>query len=322
MAKLLEVKDLQVDFTVSKKQRVIAVQGISFAIDRGETLGIVGESGCGKTVTAQAIVGLLPMGLGRITAGQILMGGRNLAGMTNREMRNIRGRHIAMIFQEPMTSLNPVHKIGKQMTEALHAHRKVSGPEGRRLVMEMLENVGIPAPERRFGEYPHQLSGGMRQRVMIAMALLASPELLIADEPTTALDVTIQAQILELMTDIKRSMHTAILLITHDMGIVAEMADTVMVMYAGKIIEYAPVRELFQQPLHPYTEGLLKSIPRPDRDAEELYTIEGTVPPLTDMPPCCRFSTRCAFCTDRCRREEPPVFIRGNRRISCWRCAD
>jgi peptide/nickel transport system ATP-binding protein/oligopeptide transport system ATP-binding protein len=322
MAPLLEVKNLQVDFSISKKQRVTAVQGISFTLERGQTLGVVGESGCGKTVTASAIVGLLPMGLGKVTAGQILMEGRDIAGKSNREMRAIRGRHISMIFQEPMSSLNPVHKIGAQMTEALRAHRKVSGPEAYRMVVEMLEKVEIPAPERRFREYPHQLSGGMRQRVMIAMALLASPELLIADEPTTALDVTIQAQILELMMDIKRQMNTAILLITHDMGIVAEMADTVMVMYAGKIMEYAPVRELFRRPLHPYTEGLLKSIPRPDQDAEELYTIEGTVPSLADMPPGCRFSARCTLCTDQCRRMEPPVFTRGNRQISCWRWAD
>jgi peptide/nickel transport system ATP-binding protein/oligopeptide transport system ATP-binding protein len=316
---LLEVKDLQIDFTLAKHRRLTAVQGISFVIEKGRTLGVVGESGCGKSVTALAILGLLPVGIGRISAGQILLDGRDLAKLNNREMRDIRGKHISMIFQEPMTSLNPVHTIGKQMIEALRAHRKVSSREAYQTVLNMLSKVEIPAPETRIQEYPHQLSGGMRQRVMIAMALLASPELLIADEPTTALDVTIQAQILELMMDIKRNMNTTILLITHDMGVVAKMADAVMVMYAGKIVESAPVRELFQHPLHPYTEGLLKSIPRLDRDIGELHTIEGTVPPLSDMPPGCRFSTRCGVCAEKCRQVEPPTISRGIHQVSCWR---
>jgi peptide/nickel transport system ATP-binding protein/oligopeptide transport system ATP-binding protein len=316
---LLEVRDLQIDFVVSKTRRLTAVQGLSFSIEKGQTLGIVGESGCGKSVTALAIMGLLPMGSGRVAAGQILMGGRDLAQMNNREMREIRGKHIAMIFQEPMTSLNPVHRIGAQMTEALLAHRKVSAQEAYQTVLGMLEKVEIPAPEARIREYPHQLSGGMRQRVMIAMALLASPELLIADEPTTALDVTIQAQILELMMDIKREMNTAIMLITHDMGVVAETADKVMVMYAGQIVEFAPIRELFNRPLHPYTEGLLKSIPRLDQDTEDLHTIEGMVPPLSDMPRGCRFSTRCGFCVERCVETAPPAVTLGSRQVSCWR---
>jgi peptide/nickel transport system ATP-binding protein/oligopeptide transport system ATP-binding protein len=316
---LLEVKDLQIDFTVAKNQRLTAVQGISFTIEKGQTLGVVGESGCGKSVTASAILGLLPAGVGRIAAGQILFGDRDLAKLGNREMREIRGKHISMIFQEPMTSLNPVHTIEKQMTEALLAHQKVSSREAYNTVLGMLAKVEIPAPESRMREYPHQLSGGMRQRVMIAMALLASPELLIADEHTPALDVTIQAQILELMIDIKKNMNTAILLITHDMGVVAQMADAVMVMYAGKIVESAPVRELFQHPLHSYTEGLLKSIPRLDRDIGELHTIEGTVPPLSDMPSGCRFSTRCDFCFEKCRKTEPPAITRGAHQVSCWR---
>jgi peptide/nickel transport system ATP-binding protein/oligopeptide transport system ATP-binding protein len=313
---ILQVEDLEIEFTVSKHRSVSVVQGLSFRMEKGSTLAVVGESGCGKSVTAKAILKLLPAGISRFAKGRILFDGLDLAGLSAKEMRGIRGRRVSMIFQEPMTSLNPVQRIGRQMTEALLAHRKLSKARAEEIVVDMLKKTGIPDPESRIREYPHQLSGGMRQRVMIAMALLASPELLIADEPTTALDVTIQAQILKLLGDIKQNMNTSIMLITHDMGVVAEMADSVMVMYAGKIVEHAPVKELFHKPLHPYTEGLLKSTPR--LDVEELHTIEGTVPSPANMPKGCRFSTRCNRCMERCRAEEPPLYINNEHRVSCW----
>jgi peptide/nickel transport system ATP-binding protein/oligopeptide transport system ATP-binding protein len=315
---ILEVRNLCIDFAAAKNKKLRIVDGISFTIEKGETLGVVGESGCGKSVTAASILGLLPMGLGWVSGGEILLGNRNLAAMTNREMRDIRGKHISMIFQEPMTSLNPVQRIGTQMIEAIGAHKKISKAEALKEAVAMLEKTGIPSPAARIREFPHQLSGGMRQRVMIAMALLTTPELLIADEPTTALDVTIQAQILELLGEIKQRMNTAILLITHDMGVVAGIADRVIVMYAGRIVESAAVYDLFKNPLHPYTEGLLKSLPRSDRDTEELYTIEGTVPPFTDMPRGCRFSTRCDNCVSKCREAEPPQVLRGDHSVWCW----
>jgi peptide/nickel transport system ATP-binding protein/oligopeptide transport system ATP-binding protein len=316
---ILEVNNLQIDFTIARNRTVRIVEGVSFTIEKGQTLGVVGESGCGKSVTAASILGLLPMGIGKVTGGEILLGDKNLTAMSNRELREIRGKRISMIFQEPMTSLNPVQRIGTQMVEALSAHSKISKREAHAASTAMLSKTGIPSPETRINEYPHQLSGGMRQRVMIAMALLTSPELLIADEPTTALDVTIQAQILELLGEIKREMNTAILLITHDMGVVAEIADRVMVMYAGRIVESAPVGELFWHPRHPYTAGLLKSIPRPDQDITELHTIEGMVPPFTDMPAGCRFSARCNQCSPQCFKAEPPeALLEDDHRVCCW----
>ncbi|MDR3139739.1 MAG: ABC transporter ATP-binding protein [Treponema sp.] len=313
---ILQVEDLEIEFTVSKHRSVSVVQGLSFIMEKGSTLAVVGESGCGKSITAKAILQLLPAGISRFAKGRILLDGLDLTGLSAREMRGIRGRRISMIFQEPMTSLNPVQRIGRQMIEALLAHRKISGSRAKEIAIDMLKKTGLPDPENRIREYPHELSGGMRQRVMIAMALLASPELLIADEPTTALDVTIQAQILKLLGDIKQSMNTSIMLITHDMGVVAEMADSVMVMYAGKIVEHAPVKELFHGPLHPYTEGLLKSTPR--LDTEELHAIEGTVPSPSNMPKGCHFSTRCNRCMERCRKEEPPLYTNNGHRVSCW----
>jgi oligopeptide/dipeptide ABC transporter ATP-binding protein len=314
---ILQIEDLEIEFTVAKHRSVSIVQGISFSMEKGSTLAVVGESGCGKSITAKAILQLLPAGISRFVKGRILLDGLDLTGLSAREMRDIRGKRVSMIFQEPMTSLNPVQRIGRQMIEALLAHQKISGAQAKEIAIDMLKKTGLPDPEKRIWEYPYQLSGGMRQRVMIAMALLASPELLIADEPTTALDVTIQAQILKLLSDIKKNMNTSIMLITHDMGVVAEMADSVMVMYAGKIVEQAPVKELFHNPLHPYTEGLLKSTPR--LDIEELHSIEGTVPSPSNMPKGCRFSTRCNRCrTERCRTEEPPLYINNEHRVSCW----
>jgi peptide/nickel transport system ATP-binding protein/oligopeptide transport system ATP-binding protein len=313
---ILQIEDLEIEFTVSKHQCVSVVQGLSFSMEKGSTLAVVGESGCGKSVTAKAILRLLPSGISRFARGRILLEGLDLTRLSAREMCEIRGKRISMIFQEPMTSLNPVQRIGRQMMEALLAHQKISKSQANEIVVDMLKKTGIPDPESRIQEYPHQLSGGMRQRVMIAMALLSSPDILIADEPTTALDVTIQAQILKLLGDIKKNMNTSIMLITHDMGVVAEMADSVMVMYAGKIVECAPVKELFHKPLHPYTEGLLKSTPK--LDVEELYTIEGTVPSFDNMPKGCRFANRCSRCIGRCRTEEPPLCIKDQRQVSCW----
>ena len=318
MAPILEVKNLKTCFH-GKNAIVTAVDGVSLSVEPGKTLGIVGESGCGKSVTALSILKLLPSRTARMEPGSsILLDGRELSGLTGAEMCQVRGREIAMIFQDPMTSLNPVMTIGKQMSEAFCAHGKMSREEAWMKSVEMLQKVGIPAPGKRAKEYPHQLSGGMKQRVMIAMALSGEPKVLIADEPTTALDVTIQAQILDLMEKLKREMNTAILLITHDMGVVAEMADEVMVMYAGQVMERAEAKALFQNPLHPYTKGLLASIPRLDQEVERLHTIKGNVPNLNEMPAGCRFSTRCPDVKDCCRTCRPEACEVDGHLVRCF----
>lgn len=320
--RLLEVKNLRINFILENKQQVSATEAVSFSLDKHSTLGIVGESGCGKSVTASSILGLLPKGVGYVAEGEILLEGRDISKYTSKQMMNIRGKEISMIFQEPMTSLNPVYRIEKQMVEMLRAHNpRLPRQQAHQRCVEMLTKVGIPAPEQRLREYPHQLSGGMRQRVMIAMALSTNPKLLIADEPTTALDVTIQAQIMELMAELKEQMDTSIMLITHDMGVIAEVADYVLVMYAGRVVEYAAVKDLFLNPLHPYTQGLLKAIPRLDQDTEELYTIEGTVPSLTEMPEGCRFSNRCPYAKERCREAVPPTVTMDGHQVACWKYA-
>ena len=304
---VLDVKNLQVKFRVSKTETITAIQDVTFSVKKGETLGIVGESGCGKSVTANTILRLLPEKTTIISGGSILFEGQDLTKLSLKEMRKVRGNKISMIFQEPMTSLNPVYRIGDQLVEMYQANSTISKREAWKKAKSMLEKVGIPSPEQRMHEFPHNLSGGMRQRVMIAMALSSQPALLIADEPTTALDVTIQAQVLELMRELQTQMNTAILLITHDMGVVAENADYVMVMYAGEVVEYGSARSIFKDCRHPYTKGLLESIPRLDQDMDELSTIEGTVPSLMQMPKGCRFSNRCKHCMDRCKEEEPAL---------------
>lgn len=318
--RVLEVKNLQTHFFTDEGV-VPSVDGVSFYIDQEETLGVVGESGCGKSVTSLSIMQLVPNPPGRIVGGEIFFEGRNLAKMSQDEMRKIRGNEMAMIFQEPMSSLNPVYTVGNQIAEAVILHEKVTRREGLNRAVEMLRLVGIPSPERRIREYPHQLSGGMRQRVMIAMALACNPKLLIADEPTTALDVTIQAQILDLMKKLKTEFHAAIMLITHDLGVVAEMADRVAVMYAGKVVEEGATTDLFRDPLHPYTQGLLASIPRIDDESrlEKLHVIEGTVPNLLHLPKGCSFAPRCPKAMDVCRREEPTLEeVSDGRKVSCW----
>lgn len=311
---LVSVRDLHTDFTV-EGNTAQAVDGVSFDIMPGEVLGLVGESGCGKSVTALSLLKLIPDPPGKIRKGSAIFRGRDLLAMDYDEMRKIRGNEIAMIFQEPMTALNPVFTIGFQMREAIQHHVGASKEEANNRAVEMLEKVGIPDARARLDNYPHQFSGGMRQRVMIAMALSLQPALLIADEPTTALDVTIQAQILDLMLEMKSQQDGAsILLITHDLAVVAETCDRVVVMYGGKIQEVAPVRELFRNPLHPYTQGLLRSLPRPELDdqQDELETIPGIVPSIFDWPPGCRFSTRCPFVEDRCRQEVPELREMGD----------
>ena len=315
---LLAVDDLVTTFS-TEEGLVTPVDGVSFTVERGETVGVVGESGCGKSVTSLSILRLVPSPPGRIAQGRILFEGQDLLTLSEREMRAIRGRDIAMIFQEPMTSLNPVFTCGDQILEALRRHQKVSATEARDQALELLHLVGIPLPEQRLGAYPHQLSGGMRQRIMIAMALCCHPRLLIADEPTTALDVTIQAQILDLLRHLKRQLSMAVLLITHDLGVVAETAERVVVMYAGKVVEEAPVRTLFHTPRHPYTEGLLRSIPRLDERRESLPVIEGMVPNLLDLPSGCRFHPRCPRAERRCREEAPALRSLGEgHRVACW----
>jgi peptide/nickel transport system ATP-binding protein/oligopeptide transport system ATP-binding protein len=320
LSHLLEVRNLQTQFP-TRSGLVRAVDGVSFHLDRGELLGLVGESGCGKSITALSIMRLIAPP-GRIVGGEILFDGKDLLKLSDAEMREMRGDDIAMIFQDPMTSLNPVYTVGEQIAEALRLHRKLSRPEARRAAIEAMREVAIPDPARRVNDYPHQLSGGMRQRVMIAMALACNPKLLIADEPTTALDVTIQAQILELLNDLRKQRELAVLLITHDLGVVAEVADRVAVMYTGRIVEESPVDQLFEKPKHPYTEGLLRSVPKLSSEdvarKERLETIEGTVPKPTNLPPGCHFAPRCAHRMPRCIDGEIPLYeLDGNVQVRC-----
>lgn len=316
---LLEVKGLKTYF-MDRKGQVPAVDGVDFSLRKGETLGIVGESGCGKSVTSMSILHLLPPE-GKIVEGTVHFKGRDITHLDAKEMAQIRGKEVAMIFQEPMTSLNPVYTVGYQISEMILRHEKVSKKQAREKSIEMLRMVNIPAPEKRVDEYPHELSGGMRQRVMIAMALACSPELLIADEPTTALDVTIQAQILDLMRELKKKTNTAIMMITHDLGVVAEMADYVLVMYAGMVMEYGEVNELFKNPLHPYTQGLMRALPKIGDATDSLYVIEGMVPSLYELPQGCRFWPRCPKATERCKTQMPELYELDMRRVRCFEYA-
>jgi peptide/nickel transport system ATP-binding protein len=320
---ILKVEELSCGFhTEGGYQRV--VDRVSFAVAPGETLGLVGESGCGKTVSALAVMGLLPRPAGVLENGRILLSGNDLATFKPEQMREVRGRRISMIFQEPMTALNPVHTVGRQILEALRLYEpRAERTTLQKRAIELLEQVGIPAPLQRLKEYPHQLSGGMRQRVMIAMAIAGRPQLLIADEPTTALDVTVQAQILELLQRLQREHGMAMLFITHDLGVVAELCDDVLVMYAGRVAEHAPVGELFAAPRHPYTRGLIQSVPLPDTPAKTvLQTIPGVVPALADYPQGCRFSNRCRYATDLSRTVTPELESCGpDHAVAChnWR---
>jgi peptide/nickel transport system ATP-binding protein len=315
---LLEVNNLKTEFKL-KRGTVKAVDDVSFSIDKGEILAIVGESGSGKSVTSLSIMGLL-QNPGKIAGGEILFKDHDLNKMSKKELQEIRGNEISMIFQEPMTSLNPVYRIKDQIMENILTHMNISKKEALERTIKMLETVGIPSPAARANDYPHQMSGGMRQRVMIAMALSCDPELLIADEPTTALDVTIQAQILELLYKMREKFNMAVMLITHDLGVVAEAADRVIVMYCGKIVEEAEVKTLFQNPMHPYTVGLLKSIPQIDNDSDErLYMIKGMVPNPLNMPSGCSFSDRCERCMERCTKEKPELIeIEGGHKVRCF----
>lgn len=321
-APLLEVRNLKTTFYTSDGQ-VPALESVSLRIMPGETLGVVGESGCGKSVTALSIMGLIPWPPGKIEGGEIFFEGEDLLKKSPDEVRAIRGNRMAMIFQEPMTSLNPVFTIGDQIAEVLIFHQKFNEQEAWKRAVELLKQVGIPEPERRVKQYPHEMSGGMRQRVMIAMGLACNPKLLIADEPTTALDVTIQAQILELMKRIKEESGTAIMLITHDLGVVAEMADRVSVMYLGRVVEEGSVRDIFHHARHPYTHGLLRSIPKLGVHVERLHVIPGTVPNAMYMRKGCRFHNRCEFAIDRCREEEPALEpVDGAHLVRCFRPLD
>jgi peptide/nickel transport system ATP-binding protein len=317
MTDLLTIEGLRTTFRTQNGE-IAAVDGVDLSVAKGRTLGIVGESGCGKSILSLSVMRLVPPP-GRIAAGRISFDGRNLLDLSPGEMRGLRGNRIAMIFQEPMTSLNPVFTAGDQITEAMRAHdRAASGADLRARAIAALSRVRIPAPERRFDEYPHQMSGGMRQRVMIAMALACAPDLLIADEPTTALDVTVQAQILDLLRDLQQETGMAIILITHDLGIVAEMADEVAVMYAGRVVERAPGPAIFDDPQHPYTLGLLGSIPKIEEQRDRLLAIEGTVPPPFDLPSGCRFHPRCVFADAACTAQDPPLRqLNDVHRVAC-----
>lgn len=318
---LLEVKDLETEFKV-KRGTVKAVNGVSFEVDKGEILAVVGESGSGKSVTSLSVMGLI-RDPGRVAGGEILFNGENLLKKSTKEMQAVRGDKISMIFQEPMTSLNPVYRVKDQIMETILTHTTMNKKEALKRAIEMLDLVGIPTPEQRVNDYPHQMSGGMRQRVMIAMALACDPELLIADEPTTALDVTIQAQILDLINRLREKLGMAVLLITHDLGVVAETADKVVVMYCGRVVEQATVEQLFTKPLHPYTQGLLDSIPKMDEDRERLYMIKGIVPDPIHLPKGCSFADRCDKCMEKCREHMPKLSVtEDGRKVRCFLVSD
>lgn len=319
MSKLLEVKNLKTYFYTDDGVAK-AVDDVSFELDKGETLGLVGESGCGKSVSALSIMRLIADPPGKIVNGEIFFKGKDILKVPEKEMQDIRGNDIGMIFQEPMTSLNPVFTCGNQIEEAVILHQKLSKEDAKAKAIEMLKLVGIPAPEQRYNEYPHQLSGGMRQRIMIAMALSCNPEILIADEPTTALDVTVQAQILELINKLQRELGMAVIMITHDLGVIAEVSTRVAVMYASKVAEYGNVDQIFYNPKHPYTISLLNSIPKLNKGKSRLATIEGNVPAPTNYPKGCHFCTRCTFAIEKCWNEEPPLIqIEPEHTASCWR---
>ncbi|MER6570130.1 ABC transporter ATP-binding protein [Streptomyces sp. NPDC001093] len=322
---LLEVRDLKVEFR-TRDGVAHAVNGVSFEVDAGETLAVLGESGSGKSVTAQAVMGILDTPPGRVTGGRILFQGRDLLTLKEEERRRIRGAGMAMIFQDALSALNPVISVGDQLGEMFVVHRGMSKKAARGRAVELMERVRIPAAAQRVRDYPHQFSGGMRQRIMIAMALALEPALIIADEPTTALDVTVQAQVMDLLAELQREYHMGLILITHDLGVVADVADRIAVMYAGKIVESAPVRDIYKAPAHPYTRGLLDSIPRLDQKGQQLYAIKGLPPNLMHIPPGCSFHPRCPMARDVCRTDEPPLYeVSGTRGSAChfWReCLD
>ncbi|MEU9762814.1 ABC transporter ATP-binding protein [Streptomyces sp. NPDC047985] len=315
---LLEVRDLYVEFH-TRDGVAKAVNGVSYAVDEGETLAVLGESGSGKSVTAQAVMGILDTPPGRIGGGEILFKGRDLLRMGKEERRRIRGQEMAMIFQDALSSLNPVLSVGEQLGEMFVVHRGMSRKDARAKAVELMDRVRIPAARQRVRDYPHQFSGGMRQRIMIAMALSLEPDLIIADEPTTALDVTVQAQVMDLLAELQREYDMGLILITHDLGVVADVADSIAVMYAGRIVESAPVHDIYRAPAHPYTKGLLRSIPRLDRKGRELYAIKGLPPSLLRVPPGCAFHPRCPLARDVCRGEVPPLFeVAEHRASACY----
>ncbi|MFE9373768.1 ABC transporter ATP-binding protein [Streptomyces sp. NPDC006711] len=315
---LLEVRDLQVEFR-TREGVAKAVNGVTYSVEAGETLAVLGESGSGKSVTAQAVMGILDMPPGRITGGEIVFKGADLLKTKEDERRKIRGSDMAMIFQDALSSLNPVLSVGDQLAEMFIVHRGASLKDGRARAVELMDRVRIPAAKERVGQYPHQFSGGMRQRIMIAMAMALEPSLIIADEPTTALDVTVQAQVMDLLGELRHELNMGLILITHDLGVVADVADKIAVMYAGRIVEHAPVHEIYRAPAHPYTKGLLASIPRLDQKGRELYAIKGLPPNLTHIPPGCAFNPRCPMAQDICRTEVPPLFDVGpGRRSACF----
>ncbi len=316
-APLLEVKDLRVEFP-SRRGTLLALDGVSFDIAPGEVLGVVGESGAGKSLTGAAIIGLLEPP-GRIGGGEIHLEGRRIDTLPADEMRRLRGRRIGAIFQDPLTSLNPLYTVGRQLVETIRTHLPLSEKQARERAIALLADTGIPAPEARLEQYPHQFSGGMRQRVVIALALAAEPKLIVADEPTTALDVSIQAQIISLLKRVCREHGAAVMLVTHDMGVIAETCDRVAVMYAGRIAEIGPVGEVIHRPAHPYTKGLMGSIPAMDEDRERLLQIDGAMPRLNAIPAGCAFNPRCPHAVDRCRRERPELMSAGATRAACWR---
>ncbi|MFF0741390.1 ABC transporter ATP-binding protein [Streptomyces sp. NPDC004111] len=314
---LLEVRDLHVEFK-TRDGVAKAVNGVNYSVDEGETLAVLGESGSGKSVTAQAVMGILDMPPGRIPQGEILFDGQDVLKLKEDQRRKIRGAGMAMIFQDALSSLNPVLSVGEQLGEMFVVHRGMSRKDSRAKAVELMDRVRIPAAKERVGQYPHQFSGGMRQRIMIAMALALEPRLIIADEPTTALDVTVQAQVMDLLAELQRELNMGLILITHDLGVVADVADKIAVMYAGRIVETAPVHEIYKSPAHPYTKGLLESIPRLDQKGQELYAIKGLPPNLLHIPPGCAFNPRCPRARDVCRTDVPPLFdVAEDRQSAC-----